>query len=378
MKATLDAKDLASAVAWAMRAVPAKSTTPVLGAVPLTVADGELTIAGYDYTTHARAIVGADGTLDTVHVLGSMLAKVAPQLNGTVALTIDGTRLRVAAGRDKYTVPIVPATDYPHTPSLPPAVGDSAGFLDAFGYVAQSAAGPAETSRAILQGVCLVAENGVLTLYATDRYRMSRTAIDWDGQDFSTVVPTRALTDFTKAVGVGRVTLHVSDAHFGITSGGYSASTLLLDDEYPLAAFAMIDRARASALADAGGILVAPRSELLGAVKRASIALGPNDPLALHLAEDGCSAVAVGDNGDASITIPGAYLGPDLDVYVTAAYLTSLIDATPAQHIALGAYNGKPMHIHVVGSHGDSGEPNEAVQHIVMARKAPSAMAAAA
>lgn len=378
MKATVDAKDLAAAAAWAMRAVPPKSTVPVLGAVPLTVADGELTVSGFDYTTHARAVVGADGTLDTVHVLGSMLAKIAPQLSGTVALAMDGTRLRITAGRDKYRLPIVPAEDYPHTPPLPPAVGDSAGFLDAIGYVVQSSAGPAENSRPILQGVSLVADDGILTFRATDRFRMSRTTLPWDGQDFATVVPARTLTDFAKAIGVGRVTIHVSDSHFGITSGGFSASTLLLDDEYPTDAFRMIDKARSSALADTGGILVAPRSELLGAVKRASVALGPNDPLGLHLAEDGCTAAAVGDDGEASTALPGTYLGPDLGVYVTAAYLTSLLDATPSQWVALGAYEAKPMHIHVVGCHGDSGEPNEAVQHIVMARKAPSAMAAAA
>lgn len=378
MKATFDAKEFAAAVAWAMRAVATKSTVPVLGAVPLTVADGELTVSGYDFTTHARAVIDADGALDTVHVLGSMLAKIAPQLSGNVVVTVDGTKLRIAAGRDKYHLPIVPATDYPHTPTLPPAVGDSAGFLDAFGYVAQSAAGSAETTRLILQGVSLVADSGALTLRSTDRYRMSRAVIGWDGQDFATAVPARALTDFAKAVGVGRVTLHASESHFGITSGGFSASTLLLDDEYPVAAFEMINRARASALADTGGVLVAPRGELLGAVKRASIALGPNDPLALHLAADGCRAVAVGNDGDGSIYVPGDYLGPDLDVYVTASYLTSLVDAIPTQYVALGAFEGKPMHIHVVGSHSDSGEPDEAVQHIVMARKAPAAIAAAA
>src|SRR5437764_328662 len=117
MTATIDSKDLTNAVGWAMRAVPHKTPVPVLSAVALTVSEGELTAAGFDYDTYARSRVPADGQLDTMHVPGAMLAKLAPQMSGPVAFTVEGKGLRVTSGKDKYRLPIMPADDYPTTPN---------------------------------------------------------------------------------------------------------------------------------------------------------------------------------------------------------------------------------------------------------------------
>lgn len=378
--ATVDAKDFAAAVGWAARAVPHRSTTPILNAIPITVHDGKLTVTGFDFETTARACCAASGELPTTYVLGSMISKIASQLTGDVHLSLDGTRMLVRAGRDKYRPPVMPSEQYPTVPDLPPAIGDSPGFLDAINRVAASAAPITETGRPVLRCVAIEGHDSTLTVRATDSYRMSIATIPWSGPDFTVALPGRTLTEFGKAIGAERTTLLMSDSHFGITtSSGLTVSTLLTAAEYPSAAFRIIQAARDKAYSDEGGVLVAPRGELLGAVKRAAITLGPNDPLALRLTADGlCSTYAVGEDGDAEVTIPGNYIGPDLVVYVTAAYLAGVVDTLSTPYVSLGTFTGERAQIHVAGARDDSGDPDDAVQHIVMARKAPSAMMAAA
>lgn len=370
MKAILDAKDLAAAVGWVMRAVPNRPAQPVLGAVPLTVADGELTVEGFDYETHARGRVIAHGDLGTVHVLGSMLAKVAPELDGNVSLSLDGSKLLVAAGKDKYRLPIVPGDDYPTLPAMPPAMGDCAGLIEAVTRVAPSAATADDilSARRSLGWVSLAAQDGMLILRATDGYRMSRAVTAWDGQDFATLAPAKMLSEYARAIGVGRVTLHADESHFAMTSGGFTVSTVLIEDEYPTPIFARIDEARAKATAeDSGGVLVAPRAELVKAIKRGSIILEKNQPLRLTLSEDEQCTVGAAGEAEASVALPGQYMGEPFDILITSSYLASLVDSTPAPYVAIGVWHPERT-VHIVGC-DEAGAAEEAIQHAAMARR---------
>lgn len=372
MNATVNAKDLDAVVGWAMSAVPHRSPLPILSAISLAVADGELAAEGFDFETHARSSGPADGHLDPVHVNGAMLAKVASQVTGVVTFTIDGTWLHIASGKDRYRLPTMPADDYPTLPGLPPAVGDSVAFIDAVSCVAQSAAaatGPAAAARPQLAGVHIEAADGHLTLRATDGYRMSRVETAWDGQDFAVLVPAKILGERARAIGIGQVGLHATPNRFGLTAGHSAVSTVLLDlTTYPaMSSFAMIDTTRERALNADGGVFIGRREELAAAMKRAAWQRSSNRPLHFHFTEDGdCTVGAAGESdAEADIALTGDYLGPDRDVYAQDAYFASVVDATPSPYVAIGTIaNGKPMH--VVGCPDDSGAPDETVQHIVM------------
>ncbi|NED69909.1 DNA polymerase III subunit beta, partial [Streptomyces sp. SID10244] len=127
MKFRVARDEFADSVAWVARSLPARPPVPVLGCVVLTVGDsgagnaesgpngGGLEVSGFDYEVSAQESVAAEvAEPGKVLVSGRLLADITKALpNKPVDVSLDGTRVAIACGSAKFSLPTMPVEDYP-------------------------------------------------------------------------------------------------------------------------------------------------------------------------------------------------------------------------------------------------------------------------
>jgi DNA polymerase-3 subunit beta len=372
VSATVEAKDLAAAAAWATRAAPTKPPVPVLAAVPLDVTDGRLTLSGFDFEVSTTAGVSADGHLDRVHVNGALLAQVTGRMSGTVTMTVEDNRLVLTAGRKgRVRLAIVPADDYPTLPTSPRATGRSQDLAEVFPQVATACAkGEADLG---LPNVLVRTEpdNGDrVHLYATDRYRMYHAVAEWDGDPIDVSVQGRRGAELFSALGGGTVDVGFHDSIVSIGDGARAATILRPAKPLP----GMIPGFFTKTWQH--GYVTLPRQPLLDAVKDVSFLAprtGGGHYLGAHLLvdihDDGVTLSSAADGlGDAEWSVDGDIT--DTTASPTLRFQSGLLAETvafipdPWIRIHLGDQAGRPVLID--GAPEPGGEPSGRARAVLM------------
>jgi DNA polymerase-3 subunit beta len=143
MKFRVERDALADAVAWAARSLATRPTIPVLAGLLLDVNDSTLSISGFDLEASTQVdLEVAAATSGTALVSGRLLADISRSLPPhPVDVAVDGSRLTIACGSARFTLPTMPVEDYPKLPQMPTTAGtvDSAAFATAVAQVAVAA-----------------------------------------------------------------------------------------------------------------------------------------------------------------------------------------------------------------------------------------------
>jgi DNA polymerase-3 subunit beta len=209
MELRVERDALADAVVWTARSLPARPPMQVLLGLLLEVGDQGLEVSGFDYEVSSRVRLDAMAA-ETGRVLvpGRLLSDIVRSLPAQpVDLRVEGTRVVLTCGPARFTLPTLPVEDYPALPAMP----ETAGTLDAdvfAGAVAQVAlAAGRDDTLPVLTGVRFEIEGDVLTLAATDRYRLAVRTLPWrpTSSDISTtaLVPARTLAETARALTSG-------------------------------------------------------------------------------------------------------------------------------------------------------------------------------
>src|SRR5579885_119888 len=200
MKFRVERDALADAVAWAARSLSARPTIPVLAGLLLSVDGDQLSVSGFDLEASTEVdlevTAGAPGQ---ALVSGRLLADITRALPPhPVDVTVEGSRLTIACGAARFTLPGMPVDDYPTLPSMPTTAGtvDGAEFAAAVAQVAVAAG--RDDTLPMLTGVRLEIDGDKLTLAATDRYRLAVRELSWNPDDptaagAQVLVPARTL-----------------------------------------------------------------------------------------------------------------------------------------------------------------------------------------
>jgi DNA polymerase-3 subunit beta len=245
VKFTAQREDLAHAVSWAARALPARPASPILAGMRVH-AESELTVSAYDYDTSAQACLPFQaGEGGTAIVPGRLFADIVRSLPPKpVDLATDGARLTIRCGSATFTLMLLPEEQYPSPPDLPPLAGTVSGGWFATAASQAATAASKEDSLATLTAARLEIADGKLTLAATDRYRLAITDIPWTpaqpGVTAAVLVPAHVLLDAAKATaGAAQVAIHLA-THATENSGlaGFQASGLqttfrLISGDFP-------------------------------------------------------------------------------------------------------------------------------------------------
>jgi DNA polymerase III subunit beta len=335
VKLQVERDPLAEAVAWAARALPARPTAPVLAGIRIQ-AGSELTLSTFDYEVSARAIIAvAADEPGTVLVSGRLLAEIIRILpNKPVDLFTDGSKMTVRCGTTTYTLSLLPVDEYPTLPDMPEVTGTVGAdtFASAISQVA-IAAGRDDTLPA-LTGIRVEISDDMLTLVATDRYRLAVRELPWNpvmsGLSTALLVPARVLSDTAKAlnssaeVAIALASEAASgasaDGIIGFEGGGRRTTSRLLSGEYPK--YQSLLPSEFSAVAEI------PAAQFSDAVKRVALVAERNTPVRLTFNPGEVLLEAgTGDDAQATEAIEASFEGEPMQIAFNPQYLLDGIGA---------------------------------------------------
>jgi DNA polymerase-3 subunit beta len=296
---------LADAVTWAARSLASRPTLPVLAGLMLRVDGDQLSVSGFDLeaSTEVDLEVTA-GESGQALVSGRLLADITRALPPhPVDVAVDGSRLTIACGAARFTLPGMPVDDYPRLPSMPTTAGtvEGAEFAAAVAQVAVAAG--RDDTLPMLTGVRLEIDGDQLTLAATDRYRLAVRELTWNPGDpaaaaAQVLVPARTLADAAKSLSHSEsMTIALSAGGTGEGIIGFSGTTngrasrtttRLLDATFPAYRSLL-----PSEWASTAEVPVAP---LVEAVKRVALVTDRNAPVRMEFADGTVSLTAGGDD----------------------------------------------------------------------------------
>ncbi|WP_043478082.1 DNA polymerase III subunit beta [Kitasatospora sp. MBT66] len=355
MKLRLFVSELADAVSYTAKALPARPPVPVMLGMLLTTGEGGLRLSAADgevYTTAAvSAEIADDGTaLVPGRLLNDICSRLPKSAEVDLELVDNGARLVVGCGAARFTLPVLPVEEYPATVAMPDAIATVQADVLAEAVAQVAVAASTDTALPALTGIKLGLDGDTLHLDATDRYRMAHKELTVrptgtvpapakrgkkkDGDDQAAVlVPAKALAEAAKALeGEHTLTLHWSDGLLGLSiPGGRTYMTRLLDGyEFP----------------KMGGFfggewpmtITVPVAEAVAAIQRVALVATRNTPIRLVL-DPGGEQLRVeagsGDDAQASDRIPAHATGDaerdgDDDVLVLAFNPAYLVDGLKA------------------------------------------------
>jgi DNA polymerase-3 subunit beta len=322
---------LADAVTWAARSLASRPTLPVLAGLMLRVDGDQLSVSGFDLEASTEVdlevTAGASGQ---ALVSGRLLADITRALPPhPVDVTVEGSRLTIACGAAKFSLPTMPVDDYPKLPVMPTTAGtvNGAEFAAAVAQVAVAAG--RDDTLPMLTGVRLEIEGDRLTLAATDRYRLAVRELTWSPGDPTSanaqvLVPARTLADAAKSLAHSE-TLTISLSAGGTGEGiiGFSgttngrasrATTRLLDATFPPYRSLLPSEWASAAEIGVGG--------LVEAVKRVALVTDRNAPVRMEFGDGSVALTAGGDDeGRAEEQLEVSYEGDPITTAFNPQFL---------------------------------------------------------
>jgi DNA polymerase-3 subunit beta len=220
MRFVVERDVLAEAVAWVARSLPTRPVLPVLSGLLLQAAPDGLSLACFDYEVSARIRVPADVAEPGIALVpGRLLAEITRSLPalpvevGEADDAGDAGDLVLTCGPASFSLVTLPLREYPQLPELPRLAGtvDGGALATAIGQVTPAAS--RDDTLPVITGVNVEIEGDLITLVATDRYRLAIRELSWSpaepeqeprpGARSTLLVPARTLADAARMMTPG-------------------------------------------------------------------------------------------------------------------------------------------------------------------------------
>jgi DNA polymerase-3 subunit beta len=370
MKFRVERDALADAVAWTAKSLPSRPSVPVLAGVMLRAADGRLTVSGFDYEVSTQVSTDVQADADGVALVsGRLLAEITKALPAKpVEIAAVGSHLELVCGSARFTLPTMPVEDYPTLPEMPDTAGtvDAAQFAAAVAQVAVAAG--RDDTLPLLTGVRIELVGSLMTLLATDRYRLAIKELEWRPEapdaDLQALVPAKTIADSAKTMGPlgGEVVLALSrggagEGMIGFVGGARRTTSRLLDGDFPKVRNLLPDHHNARAHLPVAG--------LIEVVRRVSLVAERATPVRLSFSEDGLIIEAGGtEDARASEAMECAYEGEPMQVAFNPGYLLDGLAALGGPEAVLSMTDArKPA---VLAPAGEDGQAAHGYRYVIM------------
>jgi len=220
----------------ALRPLATRTTLPVLANVHIEAEEKhQLSLVTTNLEQYAKRYVAFEGdSFEAITVPAKAFSDFAAGFSGdTIDLTLDGNKLRLKFGRQKASLGITPAEEFPAF-----ATQDSAHSFtltrDEFDRNVSRVTGFAanDTARPILTGVSVVGDGEQIRFAAADNYRIGVATVDHPAK-IEAVFPAIAFTHASKVLEGDHVSVTVDGrtAMFASTKG--TLVTRLIEGQYP-------------------------------------------------------------------------------------------------------------------------------------------------
>ncbi|GAA1459215.1 DNA polymerase III subunit beta [Williamsia maris] len=387
MKFRVTRDEFAESVAWVARSLPSRPPVPVLGCVVLTAGDKGLTVSGFDYEVSAQVDLSAEVADEgRVLVSGKLLADITRSLPAKpVDVSLDGTRVAIACGSSRFSLPTMPVEDYPSLPEVPPITGSIPTELFAEAITQVAIAAGRDDTLPMLTGIRVEIENDTVVLAATDRFRLAVRELTWEptsGDTAAVLVPAKTLSESAKSAGAeggAAISLALGSAGsigaeglLGILGHGRQTTTRLLDAEFPKFRQLLPPSHTSMATVD-----IAP---LTDAIKRVALVAERGAQVRMEFTEGSVLLTAGGDDaGKAEEEVPVSFHGEPLTIAFNPGYLldglaalhTTAVDfgfTTPSRPAVLRPSTGEPPQADDSGAYA---APSSAFTYLLMPVRLP-------
>lgn len=326
------------AISFVVKLLPQRTTLPILSGVLIEAAEG-LRFSSFDYEVSARTEVSADVTEPgRVLVSGRLLADIAAKLpEGPVSLTTEGSHVAISCGSARFTLLAMPVEEYPTVPQIQGKTGSVPGkdFAEAIGQVAVAASRDDVTP--VITGVQLAVAGQVMSLTATDRYRVATREIAWDSEVEDTsataLVPARTLAEIGRTMGHADVVAVsiMNDGErelIGFTAEDKTITSLMIKGNFP-----PVQRLFPASVPDHA---VMNTAELSESVRRVSLVLEREAALRFSFTADAVSLEATGgEQAQASETVDAILEGADTVVSLKPQFLLDALGAVHSEFVRI-------------------------------------------
>jgi len=359
VKFTVGREAIGEAVAFVSRALPSRPVVPVLSGMLLNAEADGLTLSCFDYEVSARVRVDAEvAESGTALVPGRLLAEITRSLPAKPAeFSEEAGMVNLACGSAEFGLVCLPVDDYPALPESPEPVGtvDSGALASAVAQVAPAAS--RDDTLPMLTAVCLDISGPVMTLVATDRYRLAAREVSFapavpDAQAIA-LVPARIMTEVARTMVPG-LPVAVAFGQEGLISfetGGRRLTARLIAGDFI--------RYQSRFPAEFGCRADLPAGPVIEAVRRAALVAERAGPVQLSF---GAGQVVIEAHAEgrarAAETVDAEFAGDQPVISFNPHFLLDGLTAAAAMErssAAAAGTSGAPVTPGVVGADGGAG-----------------------
>lgn len=343
MKFQVNRDALHEAVSFVVRLLPQRTTLQILSGILIEADANALRLSVFDYEVSAQVeIVAKVDQAGRVLVSGRLLADIVNKLpNAPVEIHLDGTKVFITCGPAKFNLATMDLEAYPPLPEIPEVSGTVSGenFSEAVGQVHVASSNNDVMPQ--LNGINIEAGDKVLTLSATDRYRVAVRDLSWnmtnDVTGRTALVPARILQEVSKTFS-NQGDIAISFANLGdremiaFTANNRSVTALLIKGNFP--AVKPLFPANVAEYAIVG------RNDIEEATKRVSLVLERESPLKYSF-EDGSVLLeaSANENAQASESVPSELTGKGIVVSLRPNFLLDGIHGVHTEFVKIAFTN---------------------------------------
>ncbi len=338
MRLVCQKEDLSTSLAAVGRAASTKTTVPVLANVLVQAEDGRVRLSATDMEVSLRAPLAArvdeGGSIVLPKLAADIVRSMAP---GEVVLDHrpgEGV-VSVTGGSSSFTLNCHQANEFPDLPAdegtgvvLPAAT-----FAAAADRVARAAS--RDDTRPVLTGVLVRIEPGMLTMVATDSYRLAVRQAPLEGgpsEPVQALVPARALGEVQRAVtlaGVSDLEAVLGESQGIFRAGDVRLTTRLIDGQFPDYRQLIPETFEHELELD--------RAELLGVLSRIGVLAQRNTPVRLAFADGTLTVSAVSEQfGEGRETVPVPFAGDPVEIGFNVEFLRAGVESVEGDALRLG------------------------------------------
>lgn len=349
MKILVSQRAIAAALGRIQSIVDRRSTIPILTHV-LISAERELVLTGTDLDIEARVVcAGEIKTKGLITVSAQRLIEAVHTIDpeADIEITSTDTRISVRSSNARFSMPTLPAGDFPvlrddpldHSWAI--QAGQLHGMLDQVAFAASK-----DQARMYICGVNFARVNDDLQLAATDTKHIAiqHEAVDGLPAEFNFTIPNEAISALLPWLSdcdpEEVVTIAHGQGRFRLESQTGRLSCKLIDKGFP-------EYWRAIP-ADSDHPCVASRKALIATLSRALVAAGDKDRgLRLKLTKDCLSATAREpySGEEASDEMELSYAGPEVSVSFNGDRLVRSLEQFPGSGVTLSFDPKQPLKI---------------------------------
>ncbi|MGH1461950.1 MAG: DNA polymerase III subunit beta [Neptuniibacter sp.] len=223
--------------------VERRQTLPVLSNILLVAEEDQLSMTGTDLEVElvGRVTLDEPAEAGSVTVPARKLMDICKSLpdSARIELTLTGQKMVIKAGRSRFTLSTLPATEFPNVEDSPETVEFSLlqhqlrNLIDKTGFsMAQ------QDVRYYLNGMLLEIADGQLRSVSTDGHRLATCIAEVEapeGMEHQIIVPRKGILELARLLQSGDETLKlvIGSSHIRAHVGDFTFTSKLVDGKFP-------------------------------------------------------------------------------------------------------------------------------------------------